>query len=341
MPWLPAASPHGPVTFTRNPARRVTAVLAVAAVVAVLAACGSSRASTSQSAAEKPDLTVAVVPASGAAGLYIAQQDGYFTAAGLHVKIVPVASGGNALPDLINGSIDIDEGQWTSAIAAQASGIAKLHALAAGNAGGPGVQEVTVPPGSGIRTVRQLAGKTIAVNALAGLTVLLIDSVLAGNGMSPSQVHYIVVPFPAMPAALAAHRVDAAFLIEPYLSEAEIRSGVVPLFDLDQGATQDFPLTGYVTTQAWMSKYPRTAAAFTAALHKGQEIAATSRSAVEKALIKNATITKQTAAIMATGTFPLSATAAALGRVADLMQEQHALLGSVNTARLAQEMTSR
>ena len=341
MPWLPAASPHGPVTFTRTPARRVTAVLAVAAVVVVLAACGSSRASTSQSAVEKTDLTVAVVPASGAAGLYIAQQDGYFTAAGLHVKIVPVASGGNALPDLINGSIDVDEGQWTSAIAAQAAGIAKLHALAAGNAGGPGVQEVTVPPGSGIRTVRQLAGKTIAVNALAGLTVLLIDSVLAGNGMSPSQVHYVVVPFPAMPAALAAHRVDAAFLIEPYLSEAEIRSGVVPLFDLDQGATQDFPLTGYVTTQAWMSKYPRTAAAFTHALDKGQQVAATSRPAVEKALIKNTTITRQTAAIMATGSFPLTATAVALGRVADLMQEEHALKPSVNVTKLAREMTSR
>ena len=151
MPWLPAASPHGPVTFTRTPARRVTAVLAVAAVVVVLAACGSSRASTSQSAVEKPDLTVAVVPASGAAGLYIAQQDGYFTAAGLHVKIVPVASGGNALPDLINGSIDIDEGQWTSAIAAPAARIAKLHALAAGKCrrrrrpGGDGPARVGYP----------------------------------------------------------------------------------------------------------------------------------------------------------------------------------------------------
>ena len=48
------------------------------------------------------------------------------------------------------------------------------------------------------RTVKQLAGKTIAVNALAGLTVLLIDNVLAENGMSPSQVHYVVIPFPAM-----------------------------------------------------------------------------------------------------------------------------------------------
>jgi NitT/TauT family transport system substrate-binding protein len=83
-----------------------------------------------------------------------------------------------------------------------------------------------------------------------------------------------------MPAALAARRVDAAFLVEPYLTEAETRSGAVPLLDLDQGATENFPLTGYVTTQAWMRRYPKTAAAFTAALHKGQEIAASNRPAV-------------------------------------------------------------
>ena len=76
-----------------------------------------------------------------------------------------------------------------------------------------------------------------------------------------------------MGAALAARRVDAAFLIEPYLTQAETRAGDVPLFDIDQGATQDFPLTGYVVTDAWLAKYPRTAAAFTRALGKGQPAA--------------------------------------------------------------------
>ena len=134
---------------------------------------------------------------------------------------------------------------------------------------------------------------------------------------------------------------DAAFLIEPYLTEAETSAGVVPLFDLDQGATEDFPLTGYVTTRAWMARYPKTAAAFTRALHKGQQIAAASRPAVEKALTGYTTISKQTAATMATGSFPLSVSAVALGRVADLMQTEHALPSSVNVTALAREMTAR
>ena len=113
------------------------------------------------------------------------------------------------------------------------------------------------------------------------------------------------------------------------------------LFDLNDGPLPGLALTGYVTTQAWMTRYPETAAAFTEALARGQELAATSRPDVEKALAKYTTISKQTAAIMATGTFPQSVTTAALVRVADLMQQQHGFKPGlhVNVTALAQEIT--
>src|SRR5579875_428052 len=146
----------------------LTGLVAVVAT-ASLGACGSTHAGASTSRIEKPDLTVAVVPASGAAGVYVAQMDGFFAQAGLHVRIVPVTSGSDVLADLVRGSVDIDQGQWTSDLAAQAAGVVRLHAVAPGNAGGPGVEQLGVLPGSGIRGIRQLAGKTIAVNALQGL----------------------------------------------------------------------------------------------------------------------------------------------------------------------------
>jgi NitT/TauT family transport system substrate-binding protein len=312
-------------------------MLAFSTAMAVLAACGSAEKVTSLRV-EKPDLTVAVVPAISAAGLYIAQQDGYFTAAGLHVKIVPIASGAKAIPDLLNGSVDIDEGQWAADLAAQAKGIAKLHALASASAGGPGVQETVIPAGSPIRSVQQLAGKTIAVNALGGLAVLVTDIMLKSNGVQVSSVHYTVMGFPDMGTALAAHRVDAAFIAEPSLSAAETGAGAQPLFDVDQGATHNIPISGYVTTVAWATKYPRTAAAFTAALERGQRVAGTDRAAVEQALIPALHISKPTAAIMALGTFPLSVNPVALARVANLMQTNGLLPGSVNTATVVREL---
>ena len=139
---IPAAPLHAPAPSAKNPIHRILAALTLITAVITAAACGSSKASTSggSSPVEKPDLTVAVVPAISAAGLYIALQRGYFAAAGLHVKIVPVASGVDAIPNLVNGSVDIDEGQWAADLTAEASGAVKLHALAAASAGGPGVQ---------------------------------------------------------------------------------------------------------------------------------------------------------------------------------------------------------
>ena len=127
-------------------------------------------------------------------------------------------------------------------------------------------------------------------------------------------------------------------MTEPYLTQAETSYGAQPLLDLDQGATQNFPVTGYLVTQAWMNRYPQTAAAFSRALARGQAMAATSRVAVEKALTRYTTISAQTAAVMALGSYPLDVTVRDLERVGDLMQQEHALKASVSVPHLAREL---
>jgi NitT/TauT family transport system substrate-binding protein len=186
--------------------------------------------------------------------------------------------------------------------------------------------------------VGRLRGKTIAVNALKGLAVLLTSNVLNSYGVNPATVHFVVIPFPAMATALTAHRVDAAFMTEPFLSGAEEANGVVPLFDIDQGAAHDFPIAGYVTTQAWAARYPATRGAFAAALARGQRVAATSRPAVQQAMTANLHVSKVTAATMALGTYPLVMTGNDLARVATLMKLNGLLPSSVNATALAKEM---
>lgn len=335
MSLTPAGLPPRPVSRKSRISIPACVLLATSAIVA---GCGRSAASSARTAVEKPDVTVAVVPATAVAGLYIAQQRGYFTAAGLHVRVVPVASGASALPDLVNGSIDVDEGQWTSDLSAEASGAAQLRVLAPGNSGGRGLEEVATPASSPVTDISGLRGKTIAVNALHGLAELLTANVLASHGVPASSVHFVVVPFPAMGAALAAHRVDAAFMTEPFLTAAEIGHGVVPVFDIDQGAAQDFPIAGFVVAQAWIAKYPKTAAAFVRALTQGQQVAATSRAAVEQAMIGALHISKETAGVMALGSYPLTTTASDLDRVAVLMQDNGQLSSSVRTEALVKGM---
>jgi NitT/TauT family transport system substrate-binding protein len=152
----------------------------------------------------------------------------------------------------------------------------------------------------------------------------------------------VPVPFfPAMGSALTAHRVDAAFIAEPSLSAAVVGVGAVPLFDVNQGAAQNFSISGYVVTQEWMARYPRTAAAFVSALERGQQVAATDRAAVEHALIPALHISRTVVAVMALGTFPLSVSPVALQRVADLMQSNGLLAKPVNTTALVKELVTR
>jgi NitT/TauT family transport system substrate-binding protein len=83
----------------------------------------------------------------------------------------------------------------------QAAGITTFRALADGSALGPHVHEIAVLPSSGITAPSQLKGKTIAVNALNGLTTDLALAALSRYGITPAQVHFVPIQFPAMLAA--------------------------------------------------------------------------------------------------------------------------------------------
>jgi NitT/TauT family transport system substrate-binding protein len=302
-----------------------------AAAVAGAAGCGSHAAGSQQAGPDAPDVLVAAVPATGAAALYIAQDRGFFSEAGVHVRIVSSVSAASVLAGLVHGSVAVSLGQWTSALAAQAHGI-RLRAVAAGNTGAQGLEELVSLPGSGITRPGQLAGKTIAVNALAGLSQLLAEAALAADGIRPASLHWVAVPFPDMAAVLSERRADAAFLIQPYLTADRLTE----LADIDTGTTAGFPITGYVSTAAWASAHPAALTAFTRAVAQGQRIAATDPAAVVQAVARHTGI--RVKAGMPLGGFPPSVTAAQLTRVATLMRQYGLLPATADPAALAREI---
>lgn len=299
--------------------------LAAALVTTLIAGCGSATASTGSSGPEKPDITVAAVAAESATGLYIAQDQGLFAKVGLHVTIKTITSPTVAMPALLHGSMDVISGQLSTFISAQAAGTGSFRMLAAGLSLGPRVEAIAIPAHSPISSPAQLTGTTIAVNAVGGIDQILSDVVLRMYHIRPAQVHYVAVPFQAMGVALAAHRVNAAYLTEPYLTEAEQQNGATPIADPDNGPAANIPIAGYTTTQSWFQRYPRTAAAFAKAIDEGNELAVTKLAIFQKAMEDALHITPQVADVMATGTYPLSVNLVQVQRVADVMFEYGAL----------------
>ncbi len=76
---------------------------------------------------------------------------------------------------------------------------------------------------SDIRTVEDLAGKTIAVPTRFSNQYLIVFKALTDRGMKIGDVKIKEIPPPDMPAALAAKEVDAITSGEPFMAQAELQ----------------------------------------------------------------------------------------------------------------------
>ncbi len=281
----------------------------VAATIMVLAGCstvpsGATFASAS-SGLEEPDVTVAAVPSADLAALYVAQDDGLFAKAGLHVTIKKIAGSQEVIAAQLKGQVDISAGAYVAYTSAQAAG-ARFRILAEASTLRPGTKVLVTTAHSHITTIAGLVGKKIGINAPNSLGILLISALLQENGISPKKV--IFVPdhqgFPAMPGHLQQGEWDAAFLAEPYVTKAEEDYGEQELADLDQGAMVNFPIDGYVATQAWVNKHPKTAAAFVRVIEEAQAVAESDPNAVQTAMAVSDQLTPVVTAVMALPDFP-------------------------------------
>jgi NitT/TauT family transport system substrate-binding protein len=330
--------------FTR--AVRIAEVMCAVAAGVVLAILFLPSVSGGSDAAPpvagQANLNVAVVPAADSAGFFVALHKGLFARQGLHVTFIPAISSETVIDaqalDEPQDRIDISCGNYVSYIQAQANYdqgkrsaspndpmvAANLDIFAEGSVMEQGAQGLYVLPGSPIRTLADLEGKTIGVNAPGNILYLLAASVLADNGLSVSGVRFAYYPLPEMAAMLKAGKVAAAVLPEPFASQAEQSMGVQPLVDLDQGATAAFPVQGCAVTRQWAALHPQALAAFRTAFEQGQEIADTDRSAVEaamEALPAPLGLSKVTAAVMALDSYPVGPVdAVRVQRVADVMR---------------------
>jgi NitT/TauT family transport system substrate-binding protein len=104
----------------------------------------------------------------------------------------------------------------------------------------PGMQ-VLVYPSPGRRAQRERHNSL--PNALGNIATLFIASVLAeyNMGIQDDHIRLTAIPFPLMTHALMTHQIDAAWMVEPFVTTSAM-SGATPLVDTDQGATENFPL---------------------------------------------------------------------------------------------------
>lgn len=303
---------------------------AAALVLLAVAGCGGLSATADGhppvAGLEQTTLNVAVVPAVDSAGFFVALHEGLFTKQGLTIRYTPAISSDTVIDQQVKGTYDITAGNYVSYVQHVAQYHQPLQIVAEGSVMLPGSQAIYTMPDSPIKSLNGLKGHMLGINAPGNINYLLTAAVLTQNGIGLNRVKFPPqpIPFPAMAGELAAGKIDAAALPEPFATVAEEKYGAVELADLNQGAAQNFPILGYVATKSWVRQHPRTLHAFMAALEQGQEIADTSRSAVEQAMEtlkgpQDGQVPPIVAAVMALNSYPIGVDRARLQRVPDVM----------------------
>ncbi len=304
--------------------------LAPAIAIVLLAVAGCGRVviigGSSAGGLEETHLNVAVVPAVDSAGFFVALHEGLFAKEGLAINYTAATSSDTVIDQQVAGEYDITGGNYVSYIQHVVDDHQPLQIIAEGSVMQQGDQAIYTMPDSKIKTLAQLKGHLVGINAPGNINYLLTAAVLTENGISVKSVRFPTqpIPFPDMAGELAAGKIAAAALPEPFATAAEEQYGAVELADLDQGATQNFPVLGYVATKSWVQQHPNTLKAFLAALEQGQEIADTSRSAVEQAMEsldgpQNGQVPPVVAAVMALNIYPIGIDQVRLQRVPDVM----------------------
>src|SRR6516162_2967174 len=207
--------------------RSVAGILCALSLSATLAACssgGSSTTSTPSAAASSPSATAAAsssapalttvsvgnFPTSALTLPYaIAQDQGYFTAAGLNVQTVAATSGPALASELVGGTTQIAVEVPPNAFPVMQQG----EPLVALPPYGKLDLAIVTPDGSGVTSLKSLVGKKIGVTQRGAFTEKFAQYILQTQGINPNSVTFVAVgALPTQEVALRNHVIDATVL---------------------------------------------------------------------------------------------------------------------------------
>jgi len=197
-----------------------------------------------------PELTtvkVAYMPIISFGPLFIAQEEGYFARQGINVEFEKFLSTSAALPALINGDIAVSGGTLFPGLINAISEGAHIRIVADKGIIRPDsctsqaflLRRDLVESGA-ITTVSDLRGKKVAAGTDQSYGVF---RALALGNLTTSDIEFVDMPRSGILVAFENGAIDAAFLMEPYLTEA-VRSNnsVVFLKDYDFTPNSSNPL---------------------------------------------------------------------------------------------------
>ena len=244
-------------------------------VLLVLSAALSIAAASAQTAPAAPRvaLKVGAIGAVSDAGIFIAQDKGFFRDEGLDVELVGFKAAPQILPAIATGEVQVSGSAVTPALFnAFARGIGmKLVADKGQVAKGFGFAAIAIRSdlADTVKDFRDLKGRKFAVMGKGVSSTVQLGKALELGGIEPNEVELIELGLPEMIAALGNKAIDGATLLEPFITLATARKVAIRW----KGMEDFLPFTGQngviIYSQKFAEEQPEAANRWMVAYLKG------------------------------------------------------------------------
>jgi NitT/TauT family transport system substrate-binding protein len=215
--------------------------------------------------AQNTVVRVITPPVDSACDVFVAKELGLFAKHGLDVDIQPGTNGSAMATAVVANAVDVGYSDLVTLAKAYLKGIAfvAIAPAALWTSAAP-TAALVVPNGSLVNGAKDLAGKVIAIPGLATLAEYSPRAWIDQNGGNDATAKFIEMPYSEMPAALAAGRVDAAYVAEPFFTVA--RKDVRVLGYAHNAVAKQFLQSAWFTTATWAAAHPDAVRRFAAAM---------------------------------------------------------------------------
>ncbi len=264
--------------------RLLSALALIPAAALALSACSSPAAEPDSSSAPTNDASgsgevrtvkVAAVGIMSDVVLQIADEQGFLEEENLAIEITTVANPPAGVAALQGGQVDFAFAPGVVFANARSQGVPVQ--IVAGASGFPeGVEPgpeldlyddtgVYVRPDSGITSLEQLEGKSIAVNARKAHLEATASQALLDAGVDPASINWVALDFTSMVESLKNGDVDAAIPVNPFTLKAE-EAGMVRIASPAAAFFGVGPSSFWLTSETLANEDPELVAAFKRAI---------------------------------------------------------------------------
>jgi len=211
-----------------------------------------------------------------------------FAQDGIAVEWVQSHGSNKALEFLNAGSIDFGSSAGAAALVAKANGVPIKSIYIYSK---PEWTALVTRPGTGIASIEDLKGKTVAVTRGTDPYIFLLRA-LASVGLTESDVNVVLLQHPDGANALASEQVDAWAGLDPYMAKLELETGAELFF-----RNADWNTYGVLNVrEEFAAEHPELVQRVLAVYEKGRTYAIAHPDELQAVLVEAAKLTPEVAA---------------------------------------------